>query len=217
MKDLARQFLSEEDRRNIEAAVKKAEQKTSGEIVPMVVSASYHYPMADVIGAAAFAFPLAVALTYLVGLRLWIGGQNLWLFLGLFAVLFVIFHAVVRRRPELKRLFVSARDIDEEVEEATVTAFFREGLHRTRDETGVLIFISVFERRVWILADRGIDARVKAGQWDEAVSTIVQGIKQGRPAEAVCKAVEAVGEILAEHFPVKADDADELRNLIVKE
>jgi putative membrane protein len=215
MKDLAKRFLSDDDRRKVEAAVKEVERKTSGEIVPMVVSASYHYPMADVIGAVAFTLPAATVLTYLVGRGFWIGGQNLWLFLGIFTVLFAAFHTLVKYWPALKRFFISGREIDEEVEEAAVTAFFREGLHRTRDETGVLIFISVFEQRVWVLADRGIDAKVAEGQWDEAVRLIVEGIKQRRQTEAICTAVARIGEILCTHFPVKPDDANELRNLIV--
>ncbi len=217
MKDLAKHFLSEEERRRIEAVVTESEKKTSGEIVPMIVSASDHYPMADVIGAVAFALPIAIALTYLIGLWLWIGGQNMWLFLGLFAVLFLIFRTLVKHWLGLKRLFVSRRDMDEEVEEAAVTRFFREGLHRTRDETGVLVFISVFEHRVWVLADRGINARVRDGQWDEPVGTIIEGIKQNRQADAICEAVKSIGTILAEHSPIKPDDTNELRNLIVEE
>ena len=217
MKDLARQFLSDEERSKIEASVKDVEKNTSGELVPMVVSASYHYPMADVIGAVVFALPLSLLLTYLVGIEFWIGGQNLWLFLGLFAVLFVAFHFLVKQWPGLKRIFISGREIDEEVEEAAFTAFYREGLHRTRDETGVLVFISVFEHRVWILADRGINARVTEGQWQEPVRMIVDGIKQHRQADAICEAISWIGDILSEHFPVRPDDSNELRNLIVEE
>ena len=217
MKDLAGKFLSDDDRHKIEAAVNKAEEKISGEIVPMVVSASYHYPMADVIGAVAFALPLAISLTFLIGNVFWIGAQNLWLFLSVFAALFVAFHSLVKNWPALKRQFISAKEIDEEVEEAAFTAFYREGLHRTRDETGVLVFISVFEHRVWVLADRGINARVKEGQWDEPVKIIADGIKHQRQAAAICEAVGLIAEILAEHFPVKPDDTNELRNLFVEE
>jgi len=67
MKDLAKNFLSESDRRKIDAAASAAEGQTSGEVVPMVISAGYHYPMADVIWAAAFAIPLANVLTHLLG------------------------------------------------------------------------------------------------------------------------------------------------------
>ena len=88
-------------------------------------------------------------------------------------------------------------------------------MYRTRDETGILIFVSVFEHRVWVLADRGINAKVDPGQWDSIVAHIVSGIKDGRQADAICEAVKEVGGILARHFPVKADDVDELDNLII--
>lgn len=217
MKDLAATFLSEEDRRRILEAVKTAEKKTAGEIVPMVVSVSYHYPMAAVIGGTTFALPAAVVLTYLLGSWFWIGSQNMWLFLGLFAVLFAIFHTVVKHAATLKRWFVSQREMDEEVEEAAIKSFFGEGLHRTRDETGVLLFISVFERKVFVLADRGIDARVEKSRWETIVQGIVDGIRRKRPAEAICEAVRQVGDMLQVHFPIKADDTNELSNLIVED
>jgi putative membrane protein len=217
MKDLAQQFLNDADRAAIAAAVKAAEQKTSGEIVPMVVSTSYHYPMSDLIGGFSLALPAALLLTPLLGGWLWIGTWNLWVFLGLFTLLFLACQALVRRSLTLKRFFISDRELDAEVEEAAVTSFFKKGLYRTRDETGILIFISLFEHRVWVLADRGINRKVAPGQWDDIVSLIVQGIKQQRGAEAICEAVDKVGALLADHFPVQADDRDELINLIVEE
>ena len=217
MKDLAQQFLNDADRAAITAAVKAAEEKTSGEIVPMVVSASYDYPMSDLIGGLALALPATLLLTPLIGGWLWIGTWNLWVFLGLFILLFLACQALVRRSLMLKRLFISRRELDAEVEEAAVTSFFKKGLYRTRDETGVLIFISLFEHRVWVLADRGINRKVAPGQWDDIVSLIVQGIKQKRGPEAICEAVGNVGTLLAKHFPVQADDRDELVNLIVEE
>ena len=60
MRDLTRQLLSDADRAAITAAVEAAEKHTTGEIVPMVVSSSYHYPMADVIGGATLALPSAM-------------------------------------------------------------------------------------------------------------------------------------------------------------
>lgn len=217
MANLAEKFLSDRDREKIENSVKEAEKHTSGEIVPMVVSRSYHYPMSDVIGGFVLAFPVSLILTYFVGGWLWIGNFNLWLFLCIVTVLFILFHQVIKHTSGLKRLFISDREINEEVEEAAVTSFFREGLYRTRDETGILIFISVFERRVWVLADRGINEKVKQGQWDEIVNMIVEGIKTNSQAEAVSKAVDEMGRILKEHFPIKSDDTNELKNLIVEE
>jgi putative membrane protein len=217
MKDLAKKFLTDDERARVNAAVQEAEKLTAGEIVVMIISASYHYPMANVIGATVFALALALIFTVLVGEWLWIGGQNMWLFLGFLTVLFILFHEVIKRTPWLKRVFISEREIKEEVEESAITNFFNKGLYRTRDETGVLVLISVFEHKVWVLADKGINARVQDGQWDDIVKMIVEGIKQKRQADSTCEAVEKIGGILKEHFPVKPDDTDELKNLIIEE
>jgi len=216
MKDPAKEFLSDDERARVNTAVKEAEKLTAGEIVVMIISASYQYPMANIIGAAAFALPLALIFTPLVGGWLWIGSQNMWLFLGFLTILFILFHEVIRRTPWLKRFFISRNEIDDEVEEAAITNFFDQGLYRTRDETGVLVLISVFEHRVWILADQGINAKVPEGQWDDIVKMITAGIKQKRPADAICEAVEKIGALLKENFPIKPDDTDELKNLIIE-
>ena len=181
----------------------------------MVVSSSYHYPMSNVLAGALFALPLSILLTPFLGGLFWVGTQNMWVFLSIFVALFLLFHEVVKRVAWLKRHFISKKEIDEEVKEAAVTGFFREGLYRTRDETGVLIFVSVFERKVWVLADRGIDEKLSEGVWQETVDMIVAGIKNKSQAEAICRAIEKVGHLLKEHFPIKPDDTDELKGLII--
>lgn len=215
MKDLAKKFLTANERDRVTEAVREAEKLTAGEIVVKIISASYHYPMANVIGAALFAIPLALVSTVLTGEWLWIGSQNMWLLLGFLTIFFIVFHEITKRTLWLKRCFISEREVNEEVEEAATTAFFNEGLYRTRDETGVLILISVFEHKVWVLADKGINARVEDGQWDDIVGKLIRGIKQKRRVDSICVAVEEIGAILKAHFPIKPDDTDELKNLII--
>lgn len=217
MKNLAQRFLSAEEQARIMAAVKAAEQQTTGEIVPMVMSASYHYPVADLLGAAALALPAAVGLTSVVGKWLWAGPQNMWIFMGLFALCFACGRILVQRCLPLKRLFISQRELEDEVREAATTSFFEHGLHRTRAETGVLIFISLFEHKVWVLADRGINIKVPQKQWAEIVNIIVQGIRRKRQADAICEAIGRAGVLLQTHFPITPGDADELPDLIVAE
>jgi putative membrane protein len=96
-----------------------------------------------------------------------------------------------------------------------VTSFFKHGLYRTKDGTGILIFISVFERKVWVLADRGIDAKVSVDHWRSVVGGITEGIRNNQAAAAICMAVDTIGRTLAEHFPVAPDDINELENVIV--
>lgn len=214
MKNLVSQFLSEEERARIQTAVAEAEKTTSGEIIPMIVSASYHYPVADILGGVSLSLPLALIIAPLVGRWFWIGAQNMWLFLGFFILLFFLFHPIIRNTLWLKRFFVSSKETEEEVKEAALVSFFREGLYKTRDETGVLIFISVFERRVWILGDRGINEKVEQKEWDAIVQGIVTGLKEKRQADAICEAVKRTGDLLRTHFPIKPGDTDELKNLI---
>jgi putative membrane protein len=220
MRNLAKDFLSPEERKQIEACVQETERSTSGEIVPMVVSASYHYPMASLLGALIVSLLLAVGLTAAESIRRAWGGLtlfDLWLFPAAFGVCLLVFHELIKAVPALKRLFITPAEIAEEVEEAALTAFYRQGLGDTRDHTGILIYISVFEHRAYVLADKGINEKVKPETWDEVVGLVTRGFRDKRQAEAICQAVRRCGELLQAHFPIKPDDKNELRNLIVED
>jgi len=214
MKNLVNRFLTEEDRARITATVKKVERTTSGEIVPMVVSSSGAYPLSGVIGAMALSVPIAILGTYFAGPLVRVIMRDLWVFLGMEAVLFLAGYLLVTNVMWLRRLFISEDEMLDGVRTAALASFYEKGLHRTKDETGVLIYISIFERKVWVLGDRGIHARVGEGAWKELVSLIVDGIRNGRQVDAICRAVERAGEILRSHFPVRKGDRDELPNLI---
>ena len=207
--------MNEDDRGRLDDCIRQAEKGTSGEIVVMVVSSSDHYPQADAIGALFIALPAALVLMPLVGGWLWTGTRNVWVFLGLFFILFPIAHEVIKHTLWLKRRFVSAKEIEAEVKEAALTAFYKEGLYRTRDATGVLVLISVFERWVYVLADRGIDEKLTPEVWQGVVASIVAGIKKHRQTDAICEGIDKIGQILAAHFPIKPDDTDELKGVII--
>jgi putative membrane protein len=215
MKSLAQKFLTDKDRKQVRAAVQTAEKNTSGEIVCMVQSDSYHYPVADILAGVTLAMPVALVLTPYLGGMFWLGSQNMWLFITLFAVVFLASHFIVKRLPGLKRRFISQREIDEEVHEAAVGAFYQNKLYRTKRANGVLLFISVFEHRVWILADDGIDAKVGQQTWTDIVTRVTTGINRHHPAEAICTAIREIGEILQAHFPADPDDVNELEDVLV--
>ena len=213
--ELAQRFLSDKDRHRIDEHIHQAEKNTIGEIVVMVVSDSYHYPMADVVGGAIFAVPLALILLPYIGGLLWAGMDNVWIFIGLFVILFAIFSHIIKRIHWLKRLFISTSELKTEVKEATEKEFFSQGLYRTREETGILIFISVFERQVWVLADRGINEKLPSDTWQDVVKLIVDGIKERRQVDAICQAIDQIGQILKKHFPASIDNPDELKGVII--
>jgi putative membrane protein len=92
--------------------------------------------------------------------------------------------------------------------------FFEHRLFATREHTGVLILVSALEHRVVILGDSGIDQYVQASGWTVHVQRIAQAIRDGRAAEGVCEVTRAIGEVLAQHLPKRADDIDELSNQV---
>jgi putative membrane protein len=158
--------------------------------------------------------PVAMAAAQAVGSFYWWHDQVLWLFLGLLLLVFPLARLSLRA-PTLLRLFINGKRAAVEVERAAVARFYSEGLQGTRDATGVLIYISVLERRVWILGDRGINERLAPQVWQGFVADLVAGIKQGRQCEALCAAIEGIGALLQTHFPRKPDDRNELSNLLI--
>jgi len=206
----AQSIFSEDEKHHIEAAVRAAELRTSGEIVPLVVDESFSYPRAEIVGGGCFALGLGT-------LAAWaFGHSSVWAFLPVFLLAYLPLRLLVRTLPGLKRAFIHPAEIAYEVEEKARIAFFEHGLYRTRDATGVLILISLFERRVRVLADTGISAVVPQQEWDGIVATIVAGLRGGNPCDALCSAIARCGDLLSERFPRKADDVDELPNLITE-
>ncbi|MBE0599442.1 MAG: TPM domain-containing protein [Desulfuromonadales bacterium] len=205
----AKNFFSEEEKQRIEAAVREAESRTAGEIVPMVVDESYDYPRAETVGAAFFSLAVSVTLAWAFG------GSSVWVFLPLFFLFYFPFLWLIRNWWGLRRRLVPTVEMDVEVAENALVCFLEHGLHRTRAGTGILILISLFEHRVYVLADYGINAQVPPRTWEEIVHTVTAGIHQGNTAEALCAAITRCGDLLQEHFPRQADDIDELPNLII--
>ncbi len=98
-----------------------------------------------------------------------------------------------------------------------IEAFHKYGLANTKDKTGVLIFLSVKEQRIEILADEGINAKVEQKTWDQLIKKLIMSIRLGETCKGICEVVEQVGEILTLYFPIQADDKNELPNEVIIE
>jgi len=206
-----KKFFTAEEQERIQQAVTAAEKKTSGEIVPMIVTTSGRYAEVELSGLV-----VGLVLGTLAAL-LWHdpwGSVQIYLF---WPVVGAILGFVTCSIPSLKRRMISKDRIADAVQARSLAAFTGQGLHHTRAETGILIFVSLLEHRVVVLADRGINEKVEAGTWDEIVNRITASLKSGNGCDGFCKAIERCGEILAQHFPRSADDRDELPNKLVTE
>lgn len=197
----------------IRAAVAEAEQRTSGEIVPYFVEESDAYPGALWKGTAlgAFAGALLAEAVYFLG-DFWGGLLPLWIALPAAAggALGFLLTAYV---PAVKRWMAGDALLDLRTRQRAEMAFLEQEVFRTRDRTGILLFLSLFEHRVVVLGDSGINQKVEPGQWDGIVRTVVEGIRAGRPGEALASAIRQCGELLERHgVAIRPDDRDELPN-----
>jgi uncharacterized membrane protein len=86
------------------------------------------------------------------------------------------------------------------------------GMHKTRDRNGVLVYLALADRKLAIVGDEAIHARVGDAYWQRVRDLMVQHLKAEAPRAAVVKAVEDVGRVLAQHFPRRPDDPNELTN-----
>jgi putative membrane protein len=208
-------FFSKSDLEAVERAVHAAEGRTSGEIVPCVVAASDDYPEAGWRGATlgALLAALAAALVHEVG-GLWGGWFAAWVIapplLGAVAGLLAATYL-----PALRRLLIHDATIELNVRRRADQAFLREEVFRTRDRTGILIFLSLFEHRVVVLADKGISAVVEQREWDAIVAGIVAGMRARRPAAALVEGIASCGELLARRgVAIRPDDIDEISDAL---
>lgn len=89
------------------------------------------------------------------------------------------------------------------------------GIGNTRDDTGVLIMLSLKERIVQVLPGGAINEKIADDIWPKMVNSIILGVLDGHPEDGICSAVKSIGDMLAEHFPVKESDTDEICNSVV--
>lgn len=203
------EFFTHPEREMIREAVAEAELKSSGEIATIVVRQSERYREAEQLGALLVAGVLAVIPA--VALH----HVTIWSYIPMVFVLFFPTIWLFRRFPRLKLSFAGKRRQAEAVRERALAAFFEKGLHRTEQETGILIFISLLEQKVWILGDRGINGKIPPHYWKSFAAELAAGIRSGRGAEALCRVISGCGAELARHFPRTQQDRNELPDEII--
>lgn len=206
--------MSPEDHARIATAVQAAEAKTSGEIYCVVAraSASYFFPAAFMVTLGIIVISLAIA--YLLDLW-WI---ELKPFTLVAAQLLTIASAlaVLAFFPALRIHLVPLRQRYRHAHDNAMKQFLARNIHLTSARTGVLLFVSLAERYAEVMADAGINAKVPQETWDSVVATLIAHARKGHVADGFIEAIGTVGALLAEHFPVTAEDVNELDDHVVE-
>ncbi len=186
-----------------------SKSKTSGEIAVMVVDRSDSYPEGLLLAGFLLGNLLALPIAHLFF------AASLWYYLPFFFFFAAVLMLLLRRWPALLRHFILPVRLEEMVERRALRAFYEKELYRTRDQTGVLFFISLFERRVWILADKGIYRQLSQQDLQQYAAGIAMGIKEQNATTMLIRQIEAIGTVLARHFPIKADDTNEIPDDVI--
>ena len=225
--------LKSEEHARVAQAIVAAEAHTSGEIFCVLAGRVSSYRDISLAWAAASALILPLVLIPLGFDPDWFPGlsdnweathlaalhQTVSRALGVYAVVQAcVFLAayLLLRIPVLTRLTTPRAVRRDRTRQAAMHQFLAHGLHVTAHRTGVLIFAALDDRQVEIIADEGIHSRVDPGVWADAVEALTGALRDNRPAEGFERAIELTGAVLAEHFPPRERNPNEVLDRLVE-
>jgi len=220
--------LSPEDRDLVTAAVTAAEAKSDGEIVTIVAEQSdayhdvgLHYAVLAMLLVPVIwgLLPRAVVdwgLSLILGWNYQLARGTLMtiLFVKLAGAFLIVRYALawMPLRMALTPRATKARRV-----RRRALQYFHVGAERrTVGRTGVLLYLSLAERRAEIVTDEAIASKVAPAVWGDAMAALIAEVKAGRPGHGMAETVRQIGDVLAEHFPKSSTDRNELPDRLVE-
>jgi len=188
------------------ACVAEIEKYTDAELVIVVRARSGHYAHADYLCGSLFALAGLVFLLFSP-----VEFSQYWVVVDV-VLLFVLGAFVCAKTEALRRLLTTRRFRESAVRAGAAAMFYEAGIANTKAEMGVLVYASLFERRVEVIADRGILQVIPALEWNECVFGLHQAGEQPEP-ESMLKALRLLGALLAAYLPATGDNPNELPDL----
>jgi len=207
----AETFFSHEEKQRIKETIQAIELRTIGEVAVMVVDESDQYREAEVLGGLFLGSFLALILV------LSLFHASIWAFIVFSFLFFFPSRYLFGQFPILYAGFIGLKRKEMAVIQRAVRAFYDKELYKTKKKTGVLFFISLFERKVWVLADKGIYVKIEQETLNRFADMVSTGIKKGSACEALCSAITEAGKLLAKYFPITPGDIDELPDEVMTE
>ena len=220
--------LSDADHGKVSAAIAAAEAKSNGEIVAVATPISDPYHDVGLHWAvAAMILVLAWAAWRPDWLQWWydrsFGGWSadptmgeLLTFLMALAVLKFTAVLLILKWMPLRLALTPGATKHRRVRRRAVAVFRAAAERRTLGRTGILIYLSMAERRAEIVADEAITKVTTPETWGEAMAVLLAEVREGRTGDGICAAIERVGAVLAEHFPRSATDTNEIPDKLIE-
>jgi putative membrane protein len=205
--------FSNQELERIKAAVREAESKISGEIVPVFVEKSGFYSVANyraaLLGASIVFFLVVMSDRYMPSMSIY--DRDPLLIFVLVTLGGFVCGLLANFSNPVKRLMLGAHHLDQATKQRAENAFLQEEVFNTRQRTGIMIFVSFFEREVIVMADKGISKVVDQKVWDNLVRGIIESVGNGKIVDGMEVAIKKCGEILLEKgFVIDPDDVNEL-------
>jgi len=220
--------MSDADHDKVSAAIAAAEAKSNGEIVAVATPLSdayhdvaLHWALVPLFAVLAWAAWRPTALTWWYEFLL--GGwtpeptlsQLLTLLMFFAALKFTVALLILKYMP-LRLALTPGATKHRRVRRRAVTVFRAAAERRTEGRTGILIYLSMGERRAEIVADEAILKVTDEHTWGEAMAALLVEVRAGRPADGIVAAIERVGAVLAEHFPRSEGDVNEIPDKLIE-
>ena len=215
-------FFNNDAKLCIREAISEAESITSAEIVTVLTDCSGRYERAEDLAG----FFLAIISLVFCWLNfqdvltdgVWLSAQNpnLQLDLGIIIFILVVGYLLgaflASRIGWLRRLFCSSKAMKSCLHEKAIQAFQLQRVGKTKDGTGVIIFISLFEHMVFVLGDVGISKHLSNEDFVEVRDIILDGFRKKQKKDGMVEAILLCGQKLQKFCPLKPDDKNELCN-----
>jgi putative membrane protein len=212
-------YLSESARKEVEGAIADAEKRTGAEIVCAIATESGRYDRAESL-AGLIGSLLGIAALHWVavarGGETWhepaasLAGQSLAVVIG-----FVAGSMLASHGHTLRRLLCSRAEMEAEVQGAAARVFMNRGLAVTSNRGAVLVYVSLFERRLVVLADAGAKNAAGIGLEGSVCEAAQKELRGGKRGAAMLAALKPIVETLSSKFPVAAGDRNELTDTVV--
>lgn len=220
--------ISDEDRARIVAAVAKAEAESDGEVVTVVAprSDAYHDVGLHYAVLAMLLAPAGAAVVPQSWIDWWLSQIFGWgatadfrllmlLVLAKMIFVFLVVRYGLAWMP-LRMALTPKGTKHRRVRRRAVETFKVTTEQRTKGRTGILLYLSLLERRAEIVADEAIHSQVDPEVWGEAMAALIAEMKAGRPGEGMVRAVEKIGEVLAKCLPPQAENPNELPDRLIE-
>lgn len=210
--DWAIDQLTPSQSKEVEAKIADVELGTLGEVVVVISRTSStigHVPY-SIFVSLLFLFTLID----LPHIQASFTGE-LWWPLILWPLLALVLTRILSSRPSVQRLFTPKDDRLAQVESRAEVQFYRQGLRRTDNSTGVLIYVSLLEHQAVILGDKSISQKIPPETWHTVLSDLTREAKAGNLASGLIKALDDISPILKQHFPATGKNPNELPNHLI--